>query len=86
VAAANLSSMFDPSRIVIGGQLARSGELLLGSIRQVVDRSFAARVTPPPEIVAGQLGERAPMMGSVGLAIDEVSLLRETRTSRRALG
>jgi predicted NBD/HSP70 family sugar kinase len=86
VAAANLSSMFDPSRIVIGGQLARSGELLLGSIRQVVDRSFAARVTAPPEIVAGQLGERAPVIGSVGLAIDEVSLFRETRTTRRALG
>jgi predicted NBD/HSP70 family sugar kinase len=86
VAAANLSSMFDPGRIVVGGQLARSGELLLGPIRQVVDRSFAARVTAPPEIVAGQLGERAPVLGSLGLAIDEVSLFREDRNARRALG
>ena len=86
VAAANLGSMFDPSRIVIGGQLARAGELLLGPIRQVVDRSFAQRVTPPPEIVAGQLGERAPMLGSLGMAVDEVSLFGEALSTRRALG
>src|SRR6478735_2343013 len=73
VAAANIASMFDPARLVIGGQLARAGELLLGPIRQVVDRSLATRLAPPPEIVAGQLGSRAALMGAIGLAGDQVS-------------
>ena len=86
VAAANLCSMFDPARLVVGGQLARSGELLLGPIRQVVDRSLASRTAPPPEIVAGQLGERAPMLGAIGLALDEVSVFGAAGDARRALG
>jgi predicted NBD/HSP70 family sugar kinase len=73
IAAANIASMFDPARLVVGGQLARAGELLLGPIRQVVDRSLATRLAPPPEIVAGQLGSRAALMGSIGLAGDQVS-------------
>jgi len=73
VAAANVASMFDPARLVIGGQLARAGELLLGPIRQVVDRSLATRLSPAPEIVAGQLGVRAALVGAVGLANDQVS-------------
>lgn len=73
VAAANIASMFDPARIVIGGPLVRAGELLLGPIRQVVDRSLATRLAPPPEIVAAQLGSRAALMGAIGLAGDQVS-------------
>jgi predicted NBD/HSP70 family sugar kinase len=73
VAAANVASMFDPARMVVGGHLARAGELLLGPIRQVVDRSLASRLAPAPEIVAGQLGPRAALMGSLSLAADHSS-------------
>jgi len=73
VAAANVASVFDPARIVIGGQLARAGELLLGPLRQVVDRSLATRLAAPPEIVAGQLGARAALLGALGLAADRSS-------------
>lgn len=74
IAAANAAAMYDPSRIVIGGHLARAGELLLGPIRQVVDRSFATRLAAPPEIVAGQLGARAALTGAIGLAVERVSV------------
>lgn len=84
IAAANIASMFDPARIVVGGQLARAGELLLGPIRQVVDRSLATRLTPPPEIVAGQLGSRAALMGSIGLAGDQVSTFPAAAADLRA--
>ncbi|QEO10000.1 ROK family transcriptional regulator [Protaetiibacter larvae] len=90
VAAANVASMFDPARLVIGGHLARAGELLLGPIRQVVDRSLATRLSPAPEIVAGQLGARAALMGSIGLAVDQLSTFPATATGtpdlRVALG
>lgn len=75
VAAANVASVFDPARMVIGGHLARAGELLLGPIRQVVDRSLATRLAPAPEIVAGQLGPRAALMGALGLAAEHGSAI-----------
>ena len=80
VAASNVVSMFDPSRIVIGGQLARAGELFCGPIRQVVDRQLATRLAAPPEIVAGQLGPRAALTGAIGLATDQVSAFPEVST------
>jgi predicted NBD/HSP70 family sugar kinase len=73
VAAANVASMFDPARIVVGGGLARAGELLLGPIRQVVDRSLASRLAPAPEIVAGQLGPRAALVGALALGAEHSS-------------
>lgn len=73
VAAANVASMFDPARMVVGGHLARAGELLLGPIRQVVDRSLATRLAPAPEIVAGQLGPRAALVGALALAAERSS-------------
>ena len=90
IAAANIASMFDPGRIVVGGQLARAGELLLGPIRQVVERSLATRLAAPPEIVAGQLGARAALLGAVGLAGEQVSAFPATASGaadlRVALG
>jgi predicted NBD/HSP70 family sugar kinase len=89
VAAANVASIFDPARIDVGGQLARAGELLLGPVRQVVDRSLASRLAPAPEIVAGQLGARAALMGALSLATDHSSAFPAGATSvdlRVALG
>ncbi|MCS0498337.1 ROK family transcriptional regulator [Protaetiibacter mangrovi] len=89
VAAANVASMFDPIRMVVGGHLARAGELLLGPIRQVVDRSLASRLAPAPEIVAGQLGPRAALMGALGIAADRSSTFPVVSVSpdlRTALG
>jgi predicted NBD/HSP70 family sugar kinase len=89
VAAANVASIFDPARIVVGGHLAHAGELLLGPVRQVVDRSLASRLAPAPEIVAGQLGARAALMGALSLATDHSSAFPAGATSvdlRVALG
>lgn len=74
IAAANAAAMYDPSRIVIGGHLARAGELFLGPIRSVVDRALATRLAAPPEIVAGQLGPRAGLVGAIGLAVERMSV------------
>lgn len=80
-AAANIAYMFDPARIVVGGHLARAGELVLGPIRQVVDRSFASRLAPAPEIVASQLGARAALVGALSVAADHSSAFPAGSTS-----
>ena len=39
IAAGNLSNVFDPERIAVGGELSQAGELLLGPMRHAMERS-----------------------------------------------
>jgi predicted NBD/HSP70 family sugar kinase len=80
VATANLCNLLDPERIVIGGELARSGELLLGPMRREVERAVVAGAHFAPEIVQGQLGAGAAAMGAVAMAVDRVSIQPEEPT------
>lgn len=77
IATANLCNIIDPERIVVGGELARAGELLLGPLRHAVERSVIVPEELMPDIVQGQLGTRAAALGAVAYAVDCVSI--ETR-------
>ena len=66
---ANLTAVFDPARIVIGGGLAEVGELLLAPTR----RAFAGlveggRTRPALEIVTAAFSERSGAVGAALLA------------------
>jgi predicted NBD/HSP70 family sugar kinase len=74
VAAANLSNLFDPERLVVGGELSRAGEILLGPIRHAMERSVIVDERSMPDVVQGQLGARATTLGAVALAIDQVAI------------
>ncbi|WP_235940664.1 ROK family transcriptional regulator [Paramicrobacterium fandaimingii] len=74
LAVANLCNLLDPERVVIGGELARSGELILGPIRHAMERSVIVGPEAAPEVVQGQLGSHAAARGAVIHAIDNVSL------------
>lgn len=72
VAAANLCNLIAPERLVVGGELARAGELLLGPIRHGVERSVLADARSLPNIVPAELGERAATLGAVAFADDRL--------------
>jgi predicted NBD/HSP70 family sugar kinase len=74
VAAANLCNIVDPSRLVVGGELSQSGELLLGPMRHALERAVIVGPDSVPDIVQSQLGARAEMLGAIALAIDRVSI------------
>ena len=74
VAAANLSNLFDPERLVVGGELSRAGEILLGPIRHAMERSVIVGESTMPDVVQGQLGARAGTLGAVAYAIDQVAI------------
>lgn len=74
IAAATLCNLLDPERIVVGGELARAGELLLGPMRHTVERSVIMHDDLLPDIVQGQLGARAATLGAVAYAMDCVSI------------
>ena len=70
-AAASLTNLFDPDLLVIGGELAEAGELLLSPLRHALEHS--ALGTTMPTVVVGALGDRASVLGCLAVAIDNVA-------------
>lgn len=74
IAAANLCNLVDPDVLVIGGELAGAGEILIAPLRHALERSALAGLDEGPQIVQGALGERAELLGALALAIDNVDV------------
>jgi predicted NBD/HSP70 family sugar kinase len=83
IAAASLCNLFDPELLVIGGELAQAGEILLAPLRHALDRSALAGPAGVPEVVQGELGDRAEILGCLALAIENVGLAAEVRSFKR---
>jgi predicted NBD/HSP70 family sugar kinase len=79
IAAANLCNIFDPELIVVGGELAGAGEILLAPLRHALERSVLASSTGLPTVMQGSLGERAEVLGCLSLAIDHVGVSGDIR-------
>lgn len=72
VAAAGLCNLFDPERIVVGGELALAGEILLAPLRHALERSVLAGGSA--DVVAASFGEWAETRGAIALALDHAAL------------
>ncbi len=66
---AGLGMAVNPQCIVVGGELAETGEVLLGPLRDAVRRRVLLNQIAPLEVVPAELGERAEVLGAVLLAI-----------------
>ena len=58
----------------MGGELAEAGELLLAPLRHAMDRSALRSSTGLPDVVAGELGERAELIGTIAFAVENTPL------------
>ena len=74
LAAGNLCNLFDPERIVVGGDLARAGELLLGPIRLAMENTVIVEGDAVSDVVQGQLGPGVSARGAAVRAIDEMNV------------
>lgn len=70
VAAANVCNLLDPERVIVGGDLSRAGELLLGPLRLVIERAIIGGEEAGPDVVQAQLGTRGAAIGASLFAID----------------
>jgi predicted NBD/HSP70 family sugar kinase len=61
------AQIVNPELVVIGGGVARAGDVLLAPLR----RRLEVMVRMPPRLVASPLAERGPLLGAVRLALDE---------------
>src|SRR4051812_9895537 len=73
---AGLCNVFNPERVVIGGELSAASEPLLDGIRDSLTRHAQPLARDAVELVAGVLGARAEVLGALALVItDPVRML-----------
>jgi len=65
IAAAGLLNVLNPQRLVIGGDLAPAGDLLLDEVREALRRTALPTAADQATVVAGELGERAEVLGAL---------------------
>jgi predicted NBD/HSP70 family sugar kinase/DNA-binding transcriptional ArsR family regulator len=69
--AAALCNEFNPERIVVGGELALAGDLLLDPMRESIRRYAIPAAAEGLTVVAGALGDRAELMGALALVVGQ---------------
>ena len=71
---ASIVNLLNPELVVVGGDMARAGELLLESARIGLRRHALDSVALTP-VLASELGERASLVGAVLLAAERTDLV-----------
>jgi predicted NBD/HSP70 family sugar kinase len=71
VALANLCNLLSPQLVVVGGELAAAGDVLLSAMRESMARRAVAVPGQTPEITTGAFSERAGLLGALALALQE---------------
>jgi predicted NBD/HSP70 family sugar kinase len=78
-------NLLNPQLVVIGGDLAHAGELLLHPIRTAIRRAVLPATAAQVTVVCGQLGEHAEVLGAATLALADVPRrLTQPASARRA--
>jgi predicted NBD/HSP70 family sugar kinase len=68
-ALAMLVNILDIELVVVGGDLAPAGDVLLDSVRDAIERDLVAPAADPLRVVAGTLGDRAEALGAAALIL-----------------
>ncbi|MFD2840823.1 ROK family protein [Populibacterium corticicola] len=69
LAAANLGNVFNPERIIVGGELTQAGTTLLDPIREAIARYSLPGVADAVQVVPGKLGADAELTGAIHYAL-----------------
>jgi len=82
LAVAGMLNLLNPSLVIVGGGLARLGELLLEPLRRTVRTRSLVSSVAASEIVASALGSQDVAVGAATLALQEA--LADLRRFRHA--
>ena len=83
-AVAALVNVLNPELVVIGGELAGAGEVLLEPVRSAIASSVVRQSAAAVEVRAGALGERAEVLGAAALVLAGAPRLLAQRLARLA--
>ena len=76
-AAAFVFNMLNPQLLIVGGDLADAGDLLLDGVRGSIRLAALPAAADAADVVAGVLGERAQVLGALALAVGEAGAALE---------
>jgi predicted NBD/HSP70 family sugar kinase len=65
---AGFCTMLDPAAVIIDGALGAAGQYVLAGIRESIDRRTAPVVADSVQVIPGELGDRAELLGGAALA------------------
>jgi predicted NBD/HSP70 family sugar kinase len=71
---AGLTTVLNPQCVVVGGELAETGDVLLGPLREAVLRRALVNRVAPVEVVPTELGGRAELTGALLLALQSTDV------------
>jgi len=72
-ALADLCNCLNPERVIVGGELGAAGAPLLDGVRESIQRWALPAAAEATEVVAGVLGPRAELLGSLALVISDTN-------------
>ena len=70
-AASHLCNLINPERIIVGGELAAAGEIILDPLRDAIRRAAIPSAAQDAIVITGILGDRAEVLGALALALRE---------------
>jgi predicted NBD/HSP70 family sugar kinase len=76
---ATLLNVLNPEMLIVGGDLAAAGDLLLDGVRESVSRAALPETSRGAQLVAGVLGDRAQVLGALALVVSEADRALPTR-------
>ncbi|MCG2799201.1 MAG: ROK family transcriptional regulator [Cellulomonas sp.] len=71
---AGLGVAVNPQCIVVGGELAETGEVLMGPLREAIRRRVLLNQIAPLEVFPAELGERAEVTGALVLVLQSTDV------------
>jgi predicted NBD/HSP70 family sugar kinase len=71
VAVANLCNLLNPQRVIVGGELSAASDVLLAPIVDSLRRHAIPSAAADVDVVAGQFGKRAEVMGALAVVLRE---------------
>jgi predicted NBD/HSP70 family sugar kinase len=74
VALAGLCTVLTPRRIVVGGELAQAGELMLAPLHAALEAAALPGTTRTAAVVTAELGAHAPVFGALALALERCAV------------
>jgi predicted NBD/HSP70 family sugar kinase len=82
---AGLAMAVNPQCVVVGGELAETGELLLGPLREAIRHRVLLNQIAPLEVVPAELGQRAEVIGGLELVLQSTDFVLRSDEPVRAM-
>jgi predicted NBD/HSP70 family sugar kinase len=71
---ASLAVAVNPQCVAVGGELAETGEVLIGPMRDAIRRRVLLNQIAPLEVMPAELGQRAEVLGAIAMALEAAEI------------